>query len=66
MEGIALIIIRELLKRKKELRSSYSGLHSLCAKGDNFFINLFKLLKISQDYRAFISHIGREQREPLR
>jgi hypothetical protein len=63
VEGIALIIIRELLKRKKELRLSYSGLHALCSKGDNFFINLFKLLKISQDYRAFIGHVGRELKD---
>jgi hypothetical protein len=63
VEGIALIIIRELLKRKKELRLSYSGLHALCSKGDNFFINLFKLLKISQDYRSFIGHVGRELKD---
>ena len=63
VEGIALIIIRELLKRKKELRLSYSGLHALCSKGDNFFINLFKLLKISQYYRSFIGHVGRELKD---
>jgi len=63
VEGIALIIIRELLKRKKELSLSYSGLHALCSKGDNFFINLFKLLKISQDYRGFIGHVGRELKD---
>jgi hypothetical protein len=35
-------------------------------RGDNFFINLFKLLKMTQDFRGFIISAGRELKEPLK
>lgn len=47
-----MLIIRELLKRKKDLKLKYLKVHKICCWGDNFFTNTYKMLKIVNNYRA--------------
>ncbi len=47
---MTLIVVRELLKRKRELKQKYVKIHQICAHGDNFYSNAFKMLKIFSNY----------------
>jgi len=40
-----------LLKRKKDLKQKYLKIHQMCAFGDNFFTNTYKMLKIVNNIR---------------
>ena len=51
VEGIATIIVKELLKRKKDLKEKYLKMHEICSYGDNFYTNMFNLLKIYANYQ---------------
>ena len=51
VEGITTIIVKELLKRKKELRLKYARVHEICSVGQNFFTNVYSVIKLVSNYR---------------
>lgn len=53
VQGIAMIIIKELLKRKKDLKEKYLKIYQICSYGDNFYTNIFNLLKIYSNYHLY-------------
>ena len=48
-----MIIIKELLRRKKDLKERYLKIHQICAYGDNFYTNAFNMLKIYANYHIY-------------
>ena len=44
-----------MIKRKKDLKLKYSAIYNICSTGDNFFTNMYKVIKMIANYQEIVS-----------